>query len=558
MPPLPRRRDHLRRGDDRLRLADQPRVADQPERADRRASTRWTREDEQEATAAGAISPNCTIDPDARPAALATRSARPSCRPGPSRARFRMDLVKPPAAHRLSSDARPCARADRAALADAGRRRLPGAAGRAPRAARLYCTETLDVERRHAICGRAAERRGRSSASPAIPTSCRPARSPPGSRIRSCRRERDGLLYGRGAADMKSSLAAFVTAVEAFVAAHPDAPGSIALLITSDEEGPVDRRHGQGRRAARRTRRAHRLLHRRRADLGRSARRHDQERPPRHAVGHADASTACRGTSPTRSSRATRSTSPRRRSPSSRRRTGTTATSTSRRRRWQCSNIHAGTGATNVIPGALEADVQLPRSARSAAARIAARSASRRSLAPARARLRPRVDRIRPAVPHGARQAGRRRDGGGARGDRRSTPELSCTGGTSDGRFIADICAKSSSSARSTRRSTRSTSACASRMLEPLAAIYRGILERLLTLSSARRSAIAWGYHDERRCARSRDVARLAALCGVALRRGRARVRSRHDQRLRRGRLSAAACAASCRSTASTRSSTRD
>jgi len=50
--------------------------------------------------------------------------------------------------------------------------------------------------------------------------------------------ERDGFLYGRGAADMKASLAAFVTAIEAFVAAHPDAPGSIALLVTSDEEGP--------------------------------------------------------------------------------------------------------------------------------------------------------------------------------------------------------------------------------------------------------------------------------------------------------------------------------
>ena len=48
---------------------------------------------------------------------------------------------------------------------------------------------------------------------------------------------RDGLLYGRGAADMKSSLAAFVVAIERFVAARPDAPGSIALLLTSDEEG---------------------------------------------------------------------------------------------------------------------------------------------------------------------------------------------------------------------------------------------------------------------------------------------------------------------------------
>jgi succinyl-diaminopimelate desuccinylase len=49
---------------------------------------------------------------------------------------------------------------------------------------------------------------------------------------------RDGRLYGRGAADMKSGLAAMVTAVEAFVAECPDHRGTIAFLITSDEEGP--------------------------------------------------------------------------------------------------------------------------------------------------------------------------------------------------------------------------------------------------------------------------------------------------------------------------------
>jgi len=48
---------------------------------------------------------------------------------------------------------------------------------------------------------------------------------------------RDGMLFGRGAADMKTSIAAFVTAIEAFLAAHPKPDGSIALLITSDEEG---------------------------------------------------------------------------------------------------------------------------------------------------------------------------------------------------------------------------------------------------------------------------------------------------------------------------------
>lgn len=48
---------------------------------------------------------------------------------------------------------------------------------------------------------------------------------------------RDGVLYGRGAADMKGSVAAFVVALERFVAAHPRHRGRVALLLTSDEEG---------------------------------------------------------------------------------------------------------------------------------------------------------------------------------------------------------------------------------------------------------------------------------------------------------------------------------
>lgn len=48
----------------------------------------------------------------------------------------------------------------------------------------------------------------------------------------------DGYLHGRGAADMKGSLACFIVAIERFLEANPDHKGSIALLITSDEEGP--------------------------------------------------------------------------------------------------------------------------------------------------------------------------------------------------------------------------------------------------------------------------------------------------------------------------------
>ena len=50
---------------------------------------------------------------------------------------------------------------------------------------------------------------------------------------------RDGKLFGRGASDMKTSLAAFVVAIEEFVAKQPDTPLNIALLLTSDEEGPA-------------------------------------------------------------------------------------------------------------------------------------------------------------------------------------------------------------------------------------------------------------------------------------------------------------------------------
>ncbi|MGY8872077.1 MAG: succinyl-diaminopimelate desuccinylase [Pseudomonadales bacterium] len=48
----------------------------------------------------------------------------------------------------------------------------------------------------------------------------------------------EGYLYGRGTADMKGSIAAFITSLERFIEHHPDHEGSIALLITSDEEGP--------------------------------------------------------------------------------------------------------------------------------------------------------------------------------------------------------------------------------------------------------------------------------------------------------------------------------
>ena len=178
---------------------------------------------------------------------------------------------------------------------------------------------------------------------------------------------------------MKASLAAFVTAIEAFVAAHPDAPGSIALLVTSDEEGPsVDGTVKVVERLAARGERidycivgeptsvdalGDMIKNGRRGTLsgtltvkgvqGHVAYPHLAQNPI-HVAAPALAELAA-----TKWDDGNAYFPP------------TT---------WQCSNIHAGTGATNVIPGTLELHVQLPLLDREHA-RIAAGSASRRSCA---------------------------------------------------------------------------------------------------------------------------------------------------------------------------------
>ena len=162
------------------------------------------------------------------------------------------------------------------------------------------------------------------------------------------------MLYGRGAADMKSGLAAMVTATERFVAAHPDHSGTLAFLLTSDEEGPsVDG-----------TRRVVEVLEARGekidwcvvgepsstdalGDTVKIGRRGSLSgKLTVHGIqGHVAyphlADNPC-----------TRS---RRHSPSSRRASGTRATSTSSRRPSRSRTSAAGTGAPNVIPGELKA-----------------------------------------------------------------------------------------------------------------------------------------------------------------------------------------------------------
>ena len=250
--------------------------------------------------------------------------------------------------------------------------------------------------------------------------------------------ERDGMLYGRGAADMKTSIAAFVTAVEAYLRLRPRPRGSIALLITSDEEGVavdgtvrvVERLKARGERIdyaivgepTAVDRLGDTIKNGRRGSLSATLRIKGVQghvayphlaRNPIHLAAPVLAELAAiewdRGNEyfpPTT---------------------------------WQISNIHAGTGATNVIPGEMEVLFNHRFSTASTVDDLKRRVHAVLdghlldydiewvlSAAPF---LTPRgdlVDKLSEAI----------RETVGI------VPEVSTTGGTSDGRFIADICAQ--------------------------------------------------------------------------------------------------------------------
>ena len=288
--------------------------------------------------------------------------------------------------------------------------------------------------------------------------------------------ERDGWLYGRGAADMKGSLAAFVTAIEAFVAAHPRADGSIAMLVTSDEEGPsidgtakvVERLAAAGEtidycivgEPTSGDRLGDTIKNGRRGTLSgtltvKGVQGHvaypQLAKNPIHLAAPALAELAA-----TRWDEGDAYFPP------------TT---------WQCSNIHAGTGATNVIPGTLEVMFNFrfcPVSTRESLAQrfeaVLARhgldydlawTGSGKPFLTARGELVAVVsDAVREVVG--------------------IVPELSCTGGTSDGRFIADIC-REVVELGPVNASIHKLNECVKIAdLASLSAIYQGILERLL------------------------------------------------------------------------------
>jgi succinyl-diaminopimelate desuccinylase len=287
---------------------------------------------------------------------------------------------------------------------------------------------------------------------------------------------RGGYLFGRGTADMKCAIAAFVTAAEAFVAAHPSAPGAIALLITSDEEGPAT--DGTVRFVERFAARGERLDYcivgepSSQAVLGdmiKNGRRGTLSgtltvkgvqghiaypqlaRNPIHLA--APALVELAGIVWDEGNEYFPPTS------------------------WQCSNIHAGTGATNVIPGALEIAFNFRYSTRSTRESLVERFEAvlqRHGLdyelkwtGWGKPFLTPRGRLVDVATQAIQSVCGR-------------IPELSCTGGTSDGRFLADICDEVVELGHVNATIHQLNESVRVADVEPLARIYQGILERML------------------------------------------------------------------------------
>ncbi len=287
---------------------------------------------------------------------------------------------------------------------------------------------------------------------------------------------RDGMLYGRGATDMKTSVAAFVVAAERYVRAHPAHPGSLALLLTSDEEGPaVD---GTLRVVEELQRRGEKIDYcivgepssaqafgdaikngRRGSLSGRLVVQGVQGHVayPQHAKNPVHlAAPALAELAATAWDRGNAHFPP-------------TA--------FQVSNIHAGMGALNIIPGALQVDFNFRFSTESTPDTLKARVAgvlARHGLdytldwtlggkpfLTARGRL---LDTLAGVV---ARVTGVK-------------PETNCAGGTSDGRFLVAICPEVAEFGPVNRSIHKVNEAVAVDEMEPLAEVYRQAIEELL------------------------------------------------------------------------------
>ncbi len=298
--------------------------------------------------------------------------------------------------------------------------------------------------------------------------------------------ERDGFLHGRGAADMKGSIAAFVVAVEALLAERPDFPGSIALLITSDEEGPatdgtvkfVERfaRNGDrldycvvgeptsveslgdmiknGRRG---TLSGHLAVH---GVQGHVAYPH-LARNPIHLL--APALTELAAIEWDRGSEYFPPTT------------------------WQCSNLNSGTGATNIIPGTLDLLFNFryaPPTTRESLQQRLEEVLRRHGFAYeltwtgwGKPFLTPRGALVEAASAAILEVTG-------------LTTALSCTGGTSDGRFIADICDQVVELGPVNATIHKVNERVRIADLDGLSAIYRGLITRLFLPQAANAASV--------------------------------------------------------------------
>jgi len=287
---------------------------------------------------------------------------------------------------------------------------------------------------------------------------------------------KDGKLHARGAADMKTSIAAFVVAAGRLVAAHPSHPGSLALLITSDEEGPavdgtvrvVEALKARGERIdycivgepTSVERFGDTIKNGRRGSLsGRLKVKGIQchiaypHRGRNPILDFAPALAELAATAWDEGNEFFPPTS------------------------WQVSNIHAGTGATNIIPGEAVVDFNFRFSTASTAEGLKARVHAVLD----RHKVDYEIEWVLGGKPfetprgrlvHALSGAVKRVSG--------VTPEVSTTGGTSDGRFIIDICPEVVEFGPVNRSIHKVNEAVSLDEIEPLADIYRLACEDLL------------------------------------------------------------------------------
>jgi succinyl-diaminopimelate desuccinylase len=287
---------------------------------------------------------------------------------------------------------------------------------------------------------------------------------------------RDGVLYGRGAADMKSGVAAFVVALERFVAAHPDHAGTVALLLTSDEEGDaIDgvRRVAEGLRA-----RGQRIDWCITGEPSSTQRLGDLLRVGRR--GTLSATLAVRGVQghvayPEKARNPIHQALP--------------ALAELAARRWdegyesfpptslQVSNVHAGTGANNVIPGELQVLFNLRYNPHWDAARLEGECEA----ILARHGLDYAIDWHRGGepffTPEGPLRAAARDVLATFAG---APPEESTGGGTSDARFIAPLGAQCIEIGPVNASIHKVDEHVAVADLEALPGLYQALIERLL------------------------------------------------------------------------------